>query len=336
MIQSAGLPGQVIFVFFMFLLTGCVSQPSGRPVSSSASRGLDQYVQGYQAYKRGETELARQSLESAITNNPDLRMARVLLGEIYRTQNNYTAAARQYEVLTRIDPYTLNNHYYLGVCYQFLSRFREAAIAYLKGLELDPQDFKSNMNLGTVYLALGEVDQAVRYLDKATQINPESPVAWSNLGVALDARNSLVLAETAYRKALERDPDSQTILQNLANNLLAQKKVGEAKFLWEQVVSQNKTPFTLTRLGEAYTAAGDFDQARKTLDSVLTQDPRYIPALNAQAANYIRQYELSGFTEDKYRTAAVELLQKSLVLNAKQTRVAEELSKWSKASPFAP
>lgn len=338
MIHLANRPGQAfVCILILFLLNGCIAKPAAtRPVSSSAITGLDQYIQGYQAYKKGQTELARQSLESAVANNPDLRMARVLLGEIYRNQNNYTEAARQYEVLTRIDPYTLNNHYYLGVCYQFLSRFKEAAVAYLKGLKLDPQDFKSNMNLGTVYLAMGEVDQAVRYLDKATQINPESGVAWSNLGVALDARNSLVLAETAYRKALERNPDSPTILQNLANNLLTQKKVGEAKLLWEQVVSKNKTPFTLTRLGEAYTSAGDFDQAKTTLNSVLTQDPRYIPALNALAANYIRQYELSGFTDDKYRVAAVELLQKSLALNGKQTRVEKELKKWSQASSFAP
>ncbi len=310
------------------LIAGCAGTTSTRSVE--APRAIDQYVTGYQAYKRGDTDYARQTLESAVINNPDLRMARVVLGEIYREQSNYSAAATQYEILTRIDPYTLSNHYYLGVSYQFLSRFKDSAVAYLKGLELDPEDFKSNMNLGTVYLALGEVDEAVRYLDKATQLSPESASAWSNLGVALDARNSLVLAETAYRKAMERNPDSQTIMQNLANNLLAQKKIGEAKILWEQIVAKNKTNFTLTKLGEAYTAAGDFDLATKTLDSVLTRDPRYVPAINAKATNMIRQYELSGFADDKFRIAAVDLLQRSLGLNGGQTKVADELKKWSK------
>jgi tetratricopeptide (TPR) repeat protein len=311
-------------------IVGCAGSSPQR--SADAPKAIDQYVTGYQAYKRGDTDYARQTLESAVINNPDLRMARVVLGEIYREQNNYNAAAQQYEVLTRIDPYTLSNHYYLGVSYQFLSRFKESAIAYLKGLELDPQDFKSNMNLGTVYLALGETDEAVRYLDKATQLQPDSASAWSNLGVALDARNSLVLAETAYRKAMERNPDSQTILQNLANNLLAQKKVGEAKMLWEQIVEKNKTNFTLTKLGEAYTATGEFDRSTATLDSVLTRDPRYVPAINAKATNMIRQYELSGFADDKYRVAAVDLLQKSLALNGGQSKVADELNKWSKKS----
>jgi tetratricopeptide (TPR) repeat protein len=311
-------------------IAGCADMPSSR--SADAPRAIDQYVTGYQAYKRGDTDYAKQTLEAAVINNPDLRMARVVLGEIYRDQNNYSAAAQQYEVLTRIDPYTLSNHYYLGVSYQFLSRFKESAVAYLKGLELDPQDFKSNMNLGTVYLALGEVDEAVQYLDKATQLNPESASAWSNLGVALDARNSLVLAETAYRKALERNPDSQTIMQNLANNLLAQKKIGEAQFMWEQIVAKSRTSFTLTKLGEAYTAAGEFQKSTTTLDSVITRDPRYVPAINAKAANMIRQYELSGFADDKFRVAAVDFLQRSLALNGGQSKVADELKKWSKQS----
>ncbi len=326
--------GLIVSLSGIAWLAGGCAGGGGNAASRNAQppKAIDQYVSGYQAYKRGQTDIARQNLESAVINNPELRMARVVLGEIYRNQSDYGAAAKQYEVLTRIDPYTLNNHYYLGVSYQFLTRYKEAAVAYLKGLKLEPNDFKSNMNLGTVYLAVGETEEAVRYLDKACQLDPESAVAWSNLGVALDAKNSLVLAETAYRKALERNPESQAIMQNLANNLLAQKKVVEAKLLWEQIVSQNKTSFAQTKLAEAHTAGLEFDQANRLLDDVITRDPRYVPAINAKAAAMIRQYEMSGFTDDKFRIAAVELLQRSLALNGNQSRVNDELKKWSKQS----
>jgi tetratricopeptide (TPR) repeat protein len=318
----------------LLALAGCQGGGGGTGPGTGrdAPKAIDQYVEGYQAYKRGNTDLARQNLEAAVINNPDLRMARIVLGEIYRNQNDYQSAARQYEVLSRIDPYTLNNHYYLGLSYQFLTRYRESAVAYLKGLKLDPQDFRSNMNIGTVYLALGETDEAVRYLDKATQLKPDSGAAWSNLGVALDAKNSLVLAETSYRKALELSPDSQGVMQNLANNLLAQKKVGEAKLLWQQIVDKNKTSFSQTKLAETHIAALEFDQANKLLDEVISRDPRYVPALNAKATGMIRQYELSGFTDDKFRVAAVDLLQRSLSLNGGQQRVQDELKKWSKQS----
>jgi superkiller protein 3 len=316
------------------LVGGCAEDTTAaRPATGN---GVNQYVQGYQAYKRGETEVARRNLESAVLNNPDLRMARTILGEIYRSKNDYGAAARQYEVLTRIDPYTLSNHYFLGVSYQFLNRYRDSVAAYLKGLKLEPTDFKSNMNLGIVYLYLNETDTAIQYLDKATQIDPKSATAWSNLGVALDARGSLVLAETAYRKAIEQDTNSLPVLQNLANNLLAQKKVGEAVYLWEQIVGRNKTSFTQTKLAESYTAAGEFQSAAKQLDDVLSRDPRYVPAVNAKANMLIRQYELSGFTDDKLRVQAVDQLQRSLALNGNQTKVAELIKKWSKSSGFAP
>ncbi|MBC7783712.1 MAG: tetratricopeptide repeat protein [Burkholderiales bacterium] len=298
----------------------------------SATPALNQYVQGYRAYRRGDAEGARATLESAVQSNPDLLMARAILGEIYRKNNDFSSAARQYEVLTKTDPYTLNNHYYLGVSYQFLQRFRESAVAYLRGLEIDPNDFRSNMNVGTVYLALGELDKATKYLDHATQIDPSSAVAWSNLGVALDARNSLVLAETSYRKAIERSPGSQAIVQNLANNLLAQKKTGEAIYLWEQIVEKNPTSFTQTKLAEAHTQGGDFPKAMARLDAVLTADPRYVPALNARAAAYIRQYELSGFSQDNLRVQAVDSLTKSLALNSGQTTISEQLNKWKSAS----
>jgi Tfp pilus assembly protein PilF len=329
--------GSLAICLCAFLLTGgCATEQPGAASSAAPGKAINQYITGYQAYKRGQTETARQNLEAAVINNPNLRMARVMLGEIYRSGNDYNSAARQYEVLARIDPYTLNNHYYLGVSYQLLNRYKEATVAYLKGLKLNPQDFRSNMNLGTVYLALGNVDEAVRYLDKATQIDPQSATAWSNLGVALEARGSLVLAETSHRKALERNPDSIVILQNLANNLLAQRRTGEAIYFWEQVATRNPTPFTQTRLAEAYIIAADFSRAAQQLDSVLAREPRYLPAINAKAAWNIRQYELSGFIDERFRLAAIELMRRSLAMNGKQAQIESQLKKLERSSAIGP
>ena len=303
-------------------------------VDTTKQTAITNYVDGYRAYKKGDQDTAVRDLQSAIQENPDLRMARSVLGDIYRQRNDYASAAEQYEVLTRLDPYTLSNHYYLGLSYQFLTRYIDAARAYLAGLHLAPTDFRSNMNLGTVYLAVGDIDNAVKYLDKATQIDPKSAVAWSNLGVALDARQSYVLAETAYRKAIELDTNSLAIQQNLANNLLQQQKVGEATYLWEQIVQRSKTSFTQTHLAEAYTQGAEFAKATTLIDRVLAEDPRYVPAINAKANILIRQYELSGFVDDNSRQAGVRLLKQSLSMNGQQPRVQEQLNKYAKALPL--
>jgi Tfp pilus assembly protein PilF len=311
-------------------MSGCATATSNNSVRKDISRpvAVDQYVDGYQAYQRGDTQTAVRELEKAVEKNPNLLMARITLGEIYRKQNDYNAAVRQYEVLAEKDAYTISNHYYLGVSYQFLTRYSESLAAYLRGLSVDAKDFGSNMNLGTVYLAVGNTENAVKYLDKATQINPRSAVAWSNLGVALDARSSYVLAETAYRKALELDTSSLPTLQNLAANLMLQKKVGEGIYLWEQIVARNKTSFTQTRLAEAYTQGAEFSRATEQVDEVLQRDPRYVPAVNAKAFVLARQYDLGGMINDAQRSEAVKLWRLSLQLNTGQPKVRDLLKKY--------
>lgn len=319
----------------IILLGGCTTTPapSGKTVDRPAA--VDKYVQGYQAYKAGDQARAQKVLESAVRSNPDLIMARTILGEIYRTKDNYTAAAEQYEVLAERDQYTIDNHYYLGLSYQVLTRYNDSAKAYKRGLTLDANHFKSNLNLGAVYLSLGEIDDAVAYMDKATQINPDSPAAWSNMGVALDARNDPERAEQAYRKSLELDPNSLSVQQNLATNLLLQKKTQEATQLWEQIVQHNKTDFTQTKLAEAYMQGSELSRATEQLDEVLARNPRYVPALNGKAMVLISQYALSQFQEDRYRTEAVALMKRSLALNGTQPKISEALAKYEKPATAA-
>ena len=317
----------VAAALLMTLLDGCASEPT-------VPRAVDDYVAGATAYKRGQVDTAVKDLESAVAKNPDLRMARTLLGQIYRERNDYKDAVRQYEVLARLDPYTQQNQYFLGVCYQLLKDYAGAIRAYLASLKLNPLDYQTNMNLGTVMLATGDVDNAIKYLDKATQINPKSAIAWSNLGVAFDARGSAVFAETAYRKAVALESDAPAVLQNLANNLLLQQKSVEATYLWQQVVQHSPNDLTKTKLGEAYTLGGEVDKARAVLDGVLSVDAQYVPALTAKGNLLIRQYELSGYSDDKSRAAGVALLRRSLALNGQQQRAAEQLKKYATALPL--
>ena len=321
----------VAVVTSLTVLTGCQSDNSS---GVEKPKAVEKYVSGYQAYKKGNTDDAIRELEAAVARNPELRMARITLGEIYRTRNDYNSASKQYESLVNLDPYTLNNHYYLGVSYQFLTRYDDSAVAYLRGLKLSPEDFRSNMNLGAVYLGIGDVDSAVNYLDKATQIDPKSAVAWSNLGVALDAKGSMVLAETAYRKAIELDPSSLTVLQNLGSNLLAQSKNTEALTLWLQIVEKAKTSYSHTRLGEAYGLSKQYDKAAEQFAEALKLDPNSTDTLNVSAAALIKQYEDDGRVKDNLRNQALDQWKKSLQIKPTQPKIKELLEKWSKDTVF--
>ena len=317
-----------LFCATAIVLGGCSLESDNRPTP------VQTYVGGMQQLKSGDQTGAIATLEKAVAEKPDLRMARLTLGKLYRDRGDYVNAAKQYEALARLDPYTTTNHYYLGVSYQFLRQYADAIRAYINGLAVDPNDFKTNMNLGTVLLATGDVDNSIKYLDKATQLDPKSANAWSNLGVALDARGSYVLAETAYRRAIGLETNAPGVVANLANNLLTQQKVGEATYLWEQVVKTKPTTFNRTKLADAYTQGGDLQQAEAIVNDVLKTDPRYVPAMNAKARLLIRRYELSGFTDEASRTAGIGVIRQSLALNSTQPTMTQLLNKYAQALPL--
>ena len=206
----------VCVTFISLMVIGCASESSAPSI-----KGVDSYVKAVQAYNSGDREKAVTNLVVATRTNPDLIMARLMLGDLYREGGDYNNAVDQYEKLVKLDPYTWSNFYKLGVSYQFLQRLTEAAESYTHALKLNPDDPNSNMNLGLVDLYLGDADAAVQYCERATLLDPRSAAAFSNLGVALDAKGDYPRAEAAYRHSLDIDPENTTTLLNLGTNLIA-------------------------------------------------------------------------------------------------------------------
>lgn len=334
--RSSTLPrlGVAVLLLGSVSISGCGSKP-GPAAADPRQLAIELYVRAVQAQRAGDTDAAAELLEKAVATDGELRMARVMLGDIYKERGNYLAASRNYEAATRLDPYTPTNHYNLGVTYQLLNRLQEAAGSYLRALALDPKDARSCMNLGTVYLAMGRFDESVAYLEKATQLDPQSSQAWSNLGVAMDARGSPVLAEAAYRKAIEVQGVSLVTLQNLAANLVSQKKGAEAVAVMDEVIKLSDTVQTRTRRAEALTLAKRFDEAIRAFDEVLVRDPRYLPAINGKANCLISMYVAGLELDDKQRQAAIGLWKDSLKLNGNQPKVREQLQRWENPSLFS-
>ena len=297
-------------------IVGCSS--SG---TSSAPRGIDKYVKAVQAYQSGDKDRAVQNLVAATRVNPDLIMARLMLGDLYRESGDYNNAVSQYEVLVKLDPYTWSNFYKLGVSYQFLERLREAADSYNRALKLNPDDPNSNMNLGLVYLYLGNPDDAVKYTERATLLDPKSAAAYSNLGVALDARGEFARAEAAYRHSLDLDPDNATTLLNLGTNLIAQNKGAEAVDIMERVIKSADTPLHRKRYGDALAKAGRYDDAVKQYEQALALNPKYYPAMNEIGWAKIAEYKNNLELDEAKRDEAVTMWNQSLEINPDQPKI---------------
>jgi tetratricopeptide (TPR) repeat protein len=308
---------------------GCSSSPT-----SSGPKGIDKYVKAVQAYQSGNRDKAVENLAAATRVNPDLIMARLMLGDLYRENGDYSNAAKQYEALVKLDPYTWQNFYKLGVSYQFLQRLHDAADSYNKALKLNPDDPNSTMNFGLIQLYLGNPDDAVKFCERATLLDPKSASAYSNLGVALDARGEYARAEAAYRHSLDLDPDNATTLLNLGTNLIAQNKGSEAAEILERVIKMSDSPLHRKRYGDALAKAGRYDDAVKEYDSALKLNPKYYPAMNEIGWSKIAEYKNNLELDDTQRDAAIDMWKKSLAINPDQPKITAATQEYSDKSLF--
>jgi len=308
-------------------VVGCSSSSSSS--SAGGAKGIDRYVQAVHAYNSGNRDRAVSNLVAATRANPDLIMARVMLGDLYRESGDYNGAVKQYEALIKRDSYSWSNFYKLGVTYQFLDRLRDAASSYERALKLKPDDANTTMNLGLVYLYLDKPDDAVKLTERATLLDPRSASAFSNLGVALDARGEFSRAEAAYRHSLDLDPNNTTTLVNLGTNLIAQNKAAEAVDIMQRVVQADDAPANRKRYGDALAKAGRYDEAVKQYQGVLETDPRYYPAMNEIGWTRIAEYRKNLELDDSKRNEAIAMWDKSLAINPDQPKIQAARQQWA-------
>lgn len=310
---------------------GCRNNRTGTPQSTTSlarPAAIETYITGAQALDHGETDKAAQQLASAVRANPNLVMARIMLGQIYVERASYGDAEEQYQVLTRLDPYTASNFYGLGLSSQFLSKLKQSEQSYLRAIELDPKEAKSCANLGAVYLSLNRADDAVIFLQRATELDPDSWYAWQNLGIALDRKGQFKLAESAYRKSLELNSSQNSTMYNLASNLVTQGRGIEAMSWFEQLLKRDDTARYHKRYADAMVVARRLDDAAAEYRAALRLDSRYYAAMNELGLLLITQYKKEMELDDDKKRAAVDLWQQSLAIAPEQARVQEWLKEW--------
>src|SRR4051794_35924175 len=99
MFPHASMKQHAITMVFAVALAAIALGAGGTGCKSSQPRGIkaiDRYVAAVQAYNRGDRERAVSNLVSATRANPDLIMATLMLGDLYRQGGSYEDALKQY------------------------------------------------------------------------------------------------------------------------------------------------------------------------------------------------------------------------------------------------
>lgn len=276
----------------------------------------------------GDLDAALVEFERAIEVNPDLTVAYLGAGDIYRERGDYPEAEKRYAKAASVEPQNFDAQYLHGLTLQMLNRVTEAVRAYLRALAIRPEDFEANLNLATAYLQLQEPGQALPYAQRAVRLNPSSGPARVNLGSVYAAMNRHAEAVTEYLQAAEQMSLSAELLLNLADSYGKTERYAEMLATLEQLVARNPSAIAYERLGFARFRVKEYDAALASFQSALAIDPNHYPALNGVGVCMLNRYVWSDRRDRAALEDAMRALKRSLQIQPSQPRIVELVTRY--------
>lgn len=313
---------------------GCSSGPAReQPSANSGAEAIDaaaseSVTKAEMLRAEGNIEAALAEFERAIEVNPDLTVAYLGAGDIYRERGDYPEAEKRYAQAADLEPRNFDAQYKHGLTLQLLNRVSEAVRAYLRALSIRPDDFEANLNLATAYLQLQEAAQALPYAQRAVRLNPSSGPARVNLGSVYAAMNRHAEAVTEYLQAAEQMELSPELLLNLADSYGKIERYTEMIGTLEQLVARHPSAIAYERLGFARFRVKDYDSALQSFQSALAIDANHYPALNGVGVCQLNRFLWSDRRDRTALDEAMRALKRSLQIQPNQPRIVELVTRY--------
>lgn len=312
-------------------LWACTTAQDGRarPGIRPPAPGTYAVIEGRRREAAGDLDSALASFESAIAVNPELTVAYLGAGDIYRRKGNFQAAEEKYGQAAQLEPRNFDAQYLHGLSLHLLNRIAEAVRAYLRALAIRPYDVEANLNVATAYLQMGEPDQALVYGIRAVRMNGQSGPARANLGAIYAALDNHSAAVAEYQQAAELMELTPELLLNMADSLSRLGRHDEAINTLDQVIRIKPSAIAFERLGAAAFRMRDYETAIESFQQALSADRRHYPAMNGLAVCHLNEYLWSEQRDDKARQEAVRLMRESLRIEENQPRIVELLRRYN-------
>jgi len=174
---------------------------------------------------------AEQSLQRALTLDPDHSYGLTMLGLLYIRQNrpNEAAAVLHRALASKKEQRTAMVCDYLGIAYRKTGNYA-AAIRYgHMALQADPNYLDALINLGVVYERTGGYDRAESFFREARARGADGVDLYNNWGITAHSIGETDRAIDLFREALRRNPDHIEAHYNLGVALGEKGMVEEAQ-----------------------------------------------------------------------------------------------------------
>jgi tetratricopeptide (TPR) repeat protein len=188
-------------------------------------------------------------------------------------------AIEQYEQIVRLQPDGMDDHLLLGRLYRLNNDLQKAESEFKIAVKLQPESEEAVTTLAYLYNELGDTARATEVLSSVPK-NERSAKLYQALGYTYEQQKQYKNAVEAYRHAIELDRDNLDAIRGLAENLLNDGQADAALEQYKVIADANpEDAQTYIRIAEIYKKQGKFDVALENLTKAesMVQDSIEVP-----------------------------------------------------------
>jgi tetratricopeptide (TPR) repeat protein len=232
---------------------------------AKTGRIRDAVVEAQDIIKRDPSNLAARKLLGSIY----LRS----LGDVqsgHGSDNILKLATEQYEQIIKLEPDSVDDHLLLGRLYRLNNDLQKAEGEFKIAVKLDPNSEEAVTTLAILYSEEGDTNRAVETLSSVPDAT-RSAKLYSALGYTYEQQKQYKKAIDSYKRAILLDRDNLDAIRGLAQNLMNDGQTDAALEQYKIIADANpEDAETYIRMAEIYRRSGKFDPALDALKKAET------------------------------------------------------------------
>ena len=194
-------------------------------------------------------------------------------GSSKESSNILHLAIEQFEAIVRLDPKSMEDHLLLGRLYRLNNETAKAEVEIRVAVKLQPASEEAVTTLAILYNEEGDTARAADILTSVPE-DQRSPRVYTVLGYTLEQRKEFKKAVEAYRQAVKLDPDNLDAVRGLAENLLNDNQPEAALEQLNLIAASDpQDAQTFLRISEIYRHEGQYTKAYDALKKSLAAAP---------------------------------------------------------------
>jgi len=165
----------------------------------------------------------------------------------------------------KIEPDNVDDHLLLGRLYRLNNDLQKAEAELKTAVKLDPNSEEAVTTLSLLYSDEGDTTQALQVLSSVPDTG-RSAKLYAALGATYEQRKDYKSAIDAYKHAIQLDRDNLDAMRGLAENLLNDGQIDAALDQYKVIADANpEDAQTYLRISEIYRRQGKYDEALENL-----------------------------------------------------------------------